>query len=563
MNPYLIRCLCVLVLLAMSREAAAQQPDKPVAASSHEEVQDCLRKIWKEPALWDYDADAPDQSICRAQPEDIDRVRKSHEEVQDCFREMWGKPIFWDEGVTAPVDPSVCKAPPDKVDEALKHQHLIAFRMPNGVLLTYEGNFDKNYTSFVYKWKTPEINIRLLDRLIPGGRQPTGAELHEVADVVLKRAHLVPVGCPFEASEGQIGRLALNVYVWIHKMHPGSEQESVIVLLADSDADHEMVVGTGRVVYGELQDGHFQYRWESPLVYTSMFEWGFVDLLRNGSLQIILTSPNFGKHHTVFYAFGLDGREISRDPSNCRAFHLLTTHSAVACPIMTDTGIKIEDNESASGPKELVTTAMDDSDRKVRYIFNGEQYEEFPKRKPAKPPSVPRATALNAEGMKLMQESDYQSAIDKFEEAAQLNEMEPLFANNAGFAYYKQGRIQDSLYWFNKAIEIEPKRAVAYLNLGDALVKLNRNAEARHAYQKYLELAPDSKSAPDVKKKLDALPPMPSDPSVIYLNLGDALVRVGRIAEARQAYRKYLELAPDSKAAPEVKKKLEALPPTP
>jgi predicted RNA polymerase sigma factor len=40
-------------------------------------------------------------------------------------------------------------------------------------------------------------------------------------------------------------------------------------------------------------------------------------------------------------------------------------------------------------------------------------------------------------------------------------------------------------------------------------VKLNRNAEARQAYQKYLELAPNSKVAPDVKKKPDALPPTP------------------------------------------------------
>jgi tetratricopeptide (TPR) repeat protein len=111
--------------------------------------------------------------------------------------------------------------------------------------------------------------------------------------------------------------------------------------------------------------------------------------------------------------------------------------------------------------------------------------------------------------MSLMQQGNYQAALGKFEEAAQLNENDPLFANNAGFAYYKLERYQDSLYWFNKAIEIDPKRAIAYLNLGDALVKLNRNADAREAYKKYLQLAPDSKSAPDVKKKLDALPPTP------------------------------------------------------
>jgi len=51
---------------------------------------------------------------------------------------------------------------------------------------------------------------------------------------------------------------------------------------------------------------------------------------------------------------------------------------------------------------------------------------------------------------------------------------------------------------------LDPQRAVAYLNLGDCYAKLSRDAEARGAYRKFLELAPDSKAASEVKKKLDA-----------------------------------------------------------
>jgi hypothetical protein len=524
----------------MNGEAAAQQPSKSVAATSHEEVQDCLRKIWRQPALWNYDTDAPkDLSICKALPEDIDRVRKSHEEVQDCLRDLWEKPVFWDQATVAPVNPSVCKAPPDKVDEALKQQHLIAFRVSNAVLLTSERSFDKNYRSNYYKWETPELNIRFLDRLIPGGRQPTEAELHEVADVVLKRSHLVPLSCPFKASEGQVGRLALNIYVWIHKMHPGSEQESAIVLLADSDADHEMVVGTGRIVHGELQDGHFQYRWESPLVYTSMFQSGFVDLLRNGNLQIILTSPNFGKHYTVFYAFDLDGREISRDPSTCGAFSNLTTHSTIACPIQTDSDIEIVD--TANGPKELHT--IDGSEngidptvavKDIRYAFRNGHYEvvmsKSVKGTAARPPN---ASALNEEGMRLMKEGDYDEAAEKFNDAIRADEGNVLYQNNAGFAYYKAGKYGTALFYLEFATRMSPDRAVAYLNLGDDLVELNREPEGPKAYAKYLELQPKGVSAPDI------------------------------VTEARKAYQKYLELALNSKVAPDVKKKLDALPPTP
>jgi hypothetical protein len=38
---------------------------------------------------------------------------------------------------------------------------------------------------------------------------------------------------------------------------------------------------------------------------------------------------------------------------------------------------------------------------------------------------------------------------------------------------------------------------------------LNRNTEALQAYAKYLELAPNSKATPDVKKKLESLPLSP------------------------------------------------------
>ena len=70
-------------------------------------------------------------------------------------------------------------------------------------------------------------------------------------------------------------------------------------------------------------------------------------------------------------------------------------------------------------------------------------------------------------------------------------------------------KYEESVVWFKKAIYIDPKRAVAYLNLGDACVKLSHNAEARQAYTKYLELSPNSKSASEVKAKLAALPTSP------------------------------------------------------
>jgi hypothetical protein len=124
------------------------------------------------------------------------------------------------------------------------------------------------------------------------------------------------------------------------------------------------------------------------------------------------------------------------------------------------------------------------------------------------------------EGMKLMRRGGYDAAADKFVEAARLDPSSTgsapfvskagaVFANNAGFAFFKANKYIESLFWLDRACEIDPDRAVAYLNLGDTLAKLNRNAEARQAYAKYLELAPNSKSAADLKRKLEALPSTP------------------------------------------------------
>ena len=116
------------------------------------------------------------------------------------------------------------------------------------------------------------------------------------------------------------------------------------------------------------------------------------------------------------------------------------------------------------------------------------------------------ALTLNDEGMRLYKEKKYEEAFAKFSKAASLDPSSALIANNAGFALYKLERYEDSVRWMKKAITADPNRAVAYVNLGDAYAKLGNNAEAREAYARYLELSPNSRSAADVKQKLQSLP---------------------------------------------------------
>lgn len=122
-----------------------------------------------------------------------------------------------------------------------------------------------------------------------------------------------------------------------------------------------------------------------------------------------------------------------------------------------------------------------------------------------KTPGEETSLSLNDEGMRLYKEKKYEEAFNTFTRAAALDPNSALIANNAGFALYKLDRYEDSITWFKKSIAIDPNRAVAFINIGDAYVKLQRTAEAKQAYEQYLQLAPNSRTAPAVKQKLDAL----------------------------------------------------------
>ena len=56
---------------------------------------------------------------------------------------------------------------------------------------------------------------------------------------------------------------------------------------------------------------------------------------------------------------------------------------------------------------------------------------------------------------------------------------------------------------FREAIKWNPGFAEAWLRLGDAAEKQNDKKTVAEAYAKYLELQPDAKNAPEIRKRLE------------------------------------------------------------
>lgn len=85
------------------------------------------------------------------------------------------------------------------------------------------------------------------------------------------------------------------------------------------------------------------------------------------------------------------------------------------------------------------------------------------------------------------------------------NPVESQHMVTVGDYYFTKGNYISAISRYEEATKWNDGNAEAWLRLGDAQVKKPNPKAAREAYQKYLELAPDGKNAAEVKKKLAKL----------------------------------------------------------
>ena len=74
-----------------------------------------------------------------------------------------------------------------------------------------------------------------------------------------------------------------------------------------------------------------------------------------------------------------------------------------------------------------------------------------------------------------------------------------------GDFYFKKGKYRAAAERFREATKWNAGSGEAWLRLGEAEEKQKDPKAARDAYSKYLDLSPDAKNAPEVRKKLEKL----------------------------------------------------------
>jgi protein O-mannosyl-transferase len=127
-------------------------------------------------------------------------------------------------------------------------------------------------------------------------------------------------------------------------------------------------------------------------------------------------------------------------------------------------------------------------------------------------------------GLGLSKSGNLPAAIERYREALRLKPDYTEAHNNLGIALSEIGRWTESIPEYEEAARLDPGSARIRYNLGNAFLHTGELSDAIASYQEGRRLA--------------------DDPN-IELNLGIALARAGRVAEAAPAYARALKLDPD------------------
>jgi tetratricopeptide (TPR) repeat protein len=134
------------------------------------------------------------------------------------------------------------------------------------------------------------------------------------------------------------------------------------------------------------------------------------------------------------------------------------------------------------------------------------------------------ARALNNLGSAQAREGRSDDAMPLFIKALEINPNYPEAHNNLGGALYNQRRMDEAIEHFSEAVRLKPDYAAAHLNLGLALHNRGRLDEAIAQYLEVLRLKPDDAEA--------------------HNHLGAALRSQGRLQEAVDRFKEALRLRP-------------------
>ena len=171
----------------------------------------------------------------------------------------------------------------------------------------------------------------------------------------------------------------------------------------------------------------------------------------------------------------------------------------------------------------------------------------------------PNAFVLhNLYGNALAGQGKYQEAVASFNKALAIDPSVAELHFNIGTLFTNMNRTEESISSYKKAVQLNPSLVDAHYNLGTAYQSLEEFDKAANSYQKAIELEPgffeamvnlgvvlqeQSQLRPAIDIYQRAL--HIQQDAKVYFNMGTALKNEGKLPDAIDAYNKALELEPN------------------
>jgi len=155
------------------------------------------------------------------------------------------------------------------------------------------------------------------------------------------------------------------------------------------------------------------------------------------------------------------------------------------------------------------------------------------------------------QGSALYSQGKYDDSLQAFDKAIEIDPGNADAWYNKGVVLYDQGKYNDSLQAFNRSIETNPLDADAWYNKGSALKALGRTTAAEYAFAKTSELEaftnasklkPEDQGSTTQAESTDDK--KETDTAEDWLNKGNALYNQGKYEDAIQTYDRAIELDP-------------------
>ncbi|XP_062509371.1 small glutamine-rich tetratricopeptide repeat-containing protein alpha-like isoform X2 [Corticium candelabrum] len=105
-----------------------------------------------------------------------------------------------------------------------------------------------------------------------------------------------------------------------------------------------------------------------------------------------------------------------------------------------------------------------------------------------------RAEALKNEGNEFIKSNKFESALQCYNGAIEIDPKNPIYACNRAVAYLKMQQYEKAIVDCEKAIDLDPEYSKAYGRLGYAQLQMGKLEEANEAYEKALKFDPENES---------------------------------------------------------------------